>query len=282
MKKIVALFVLSWGLTKSQPCNIPNSSVYAFTVNGKSYEIVKVNMTWTAAAACAVSKGGKLAEVMSKQENDSLYHYAKNKAGINTASTTAPDGGGASYVWIGGNDIQNEGKWIWDGDGNLSGPQFWQGTYLGGSSVGGYYNAWGSVNGGEPDDFNDQDGLGLALTPWPYGNAGEWNDISINNQLYFIIEYSNPLSNSLDALYTSLNFKVIHGANAWIVFHGQNTLKIEVFSLDGKLIKEYSNLLGKDITKISFVDLGSSEGIYLLRTSFNDGSVRMNRVLLKN
>lgn len=281
MKKLVVLFFLILGMLKSQPCNIPNSSVYAFTVNGKSYEIVKVNMTWTAAAACAVSKGGKLAEVMSKQENDSLYHYAKNKAGIITASTTAPDGGGASYVWIGGNDIQNEGKWIWDGDGNLSGPQFWQGDFSG-NPVGGYYNAWGSVNGGEPDDYLDQDGLGLALTPWPFGNAGEWNDINTNNQLYFIIEYTNPLSLPNKPSSGSFDLKVIHDVNAWIILHDRNTVKIGVFSLEGKLIKEYSNPLGKDLTKIPYVDLGFKEGMYLLRTAFSDGSVKMNRVLLKN
>ena len=31
--------------------------------------------------------------------------------------------------------------------------------------------------------------MGLAITNWPFGKAGEWNDVNINNELYFIIEY---------------------------------------------------------------------------------------------
>ena len=47
------------------------------------------------------------------------------------------------------------------------------------------YNNWGY----EPDDYlGQQDGLGLALTDWPLGYAGEWNDLNVANSLYFIVE----------------------------------------------------------------------------------------------
>lgn len=279
MRKIFIFFLFITHLMRSQPCNIPNSSVYAFTVNGKSYEIVKVNMTWTAAAACAVSKGGKLAEVLSKQENDSLYHYAKNKAGINTGSTTAPDGGGASYIWIGGNDIQNEGKWIWDGDGNLSGPQFWQGDYLNGNPVGGYFNAWGSVNGGEPDNSLEQDGLGLALTPWPYGLAGEWNDISLNNQLYFIIEYTTPLSVPNTLSQENYHIKVVPDGEAWVITYHQQANKLEAFSIEGKLISVYPLMPDNKSLRIPYADLGKAGTLYLLKVTFHDGNVVTHRLI---
>ncbi|RME17397.1 MAG: C-type lectin domain-containing protein, partial [Bacteroidetes bacterium] len=212
-------------------CNVPVNSVYGFTTNGISYELIKMNMTWTAAAACAVQRGGKLAEIMSKQQNDSVFHYVKNKSGINLSSTQAPDGGGASYVWIGGNDKQQEGVWIWDGDGNLTGPQFWQGTFQNGYAVGGYYVNWGSVNGGEPDDFSNQDALGLSLTPWPFGNAGEWNDISENNTLYFVIQYpSNPTgihrltnSNGYEAIFIPME-------NQLILKNAQNIIHVTLFT----------------------------------------------------
>ena len=76
-----------------------------------------------------------------------------------------------------------EGKWEWIGE-NGEATQFWQGTAFG-SVVGGLYNNWGN----EPDDYmGQQDGLGLALTNWPMGFAGEWNDLNVENLLYFIVE----------------------------------------------------------------------------------------------
>ncbi|MFP3802486.1 hypothetical protein, partial [Paraburkholderia sp. SIMBA_027] len=69
------------------------------------------------------------------------------------------------------------------------GPQFWQGDFTG-SSVGGLYENWG----GEPDNYNsNQNALGLALTDWIYGDAGEWNDLFQGNLLYFVIEYDSIL-----------------------------------------------------------------------------------------
>lgn len=76
-----------------------------------------------------------------------------------------------------------EGKWEWIGESGEA-TQFCKGTVFG-SVVGGLYNNWGN----EPDDYlGQQDGLALALTSWPLGSAGEWNDLNIENPLYFIIE----------------------------------------------------------------------------------------------
>ena len=64
-----------------------------------------------------------------------------NFAGIVSSNTIAPDGGGASYLWIGGNDITTEGKWVWDGDNTAPSTQFWQAT-ASGSPAGGLYTNW--------------------------------------------------------------------------------------------------------------------------------------------
>lgn len=259
-----------FGILKAQiSCSsIPPSAVYAFTTNGIAYEIIKVNMTWTAAAACAVQRGGKLAEILSKQQNDSLFYYAKNKAGITLSLTVANDGGPASYVWIGGNDIQTEGNWIWDGDGNLTGPQFWQGDYLNGNPVGGYYNAWGSVNGGEPDNYINQDGLGLALSSWPYGNAGEWNDISTTNGIYFIVQYPGNVTNlNTFASGPTNNFLLTINDNILLLRNLQNVKKISILSVDGKILMEKIYDTAQENASIDVSELKS--GVYLIMLADN-------------
>ncbi len=158
---------------------------YSFTYNETEYEVILEKMSWKEAAAYAKEQGGYLAEINSQEEQNTLYTELSKNAGITLTRTTASDGGGASYVWIGGNDINAEGEWKWDGNDDGSGAQFWAGL-ADGSVVGGLYNNWGD----EPDDFNDnQDGLGLALTDWPLGTAGQWNDLRDSNRLYFLIEY---------------------------------------------------------------------------------------------
>ena len=67
-------------------------------------------------------------------------------AGINTNNTIAPDGGGAAYVWIGGNNITDEGTWVWDGNNDGEGIQFWEGDYNG-TPVDDLYNNWGGRAG---------------------------------------------------------------------------------------------------------------------------------------
>lgn len=260
-------------LFNAQTCNIPSGSTFAFQVNGKNYEIVKVNKTWTEAAACAVERGGKLAEILSQQENDSLFHYALNLAGINASNTIAPDGGGAAYLWIGGNDLQTEGTWIWDGDGDLSGPQFWQGIYINGTPVGGYFNAWGSLNGGEPDDFNDQDGLGLALTSWPFGNAGEWNDINVNNSLYFIIEYPANTTGLAPEYPAAMPVLVITQAPGGL--HGTASAglrRVRFTTLEGKLLTSLEIRLAENGSFFIPADLlPIRNALIILSAEFEDG-----------
>lgn len=192
IKKLAFLFltIFSAGSAFAQ-CSISSNNIYAFTIQGKNYEVIKQKLNWTTAAACAVSRNGFLAEITSQLEQDSVYYFV-NQAGITASQTVAPDGGGASYLWLGGNDIASEGSWVWDGDNQGSTSPFWQGK-ANGMPVNGAFTNWGN----EPDDFNNnQDGLGLAITNWPLGVAGQWNDISTANQLYFVIEY--PITTELN------------------------------------------------------------------------------------
>ncbi len=163
-----------------------SSLVTSVSLNGKDYEIVQTNMNWINAADFASSRGGYLAEINGADEQDAIFGALRN-AGIDNRNTVAPDGGGASYIWLGGNDLATEGEWIWDGDNDDDGMQFWMGSFNG-TPVDDLYNNWSP--GAEPDNFGTgQNVLAIALTDWPFGSAGQWNDIFRTNELYFIIEF---------------------------------------------------------------------------------------------
>ncbi len=180
----------AWGETEDYTVNIVNAppacvadeaNVVMFVYNNKNYEIVKETKNWVDASACAVARGGRLTEINDQAEQDEIFLQLGN-ATLTNANTVAPDGGGGAYVWIGGNDLATEGDWIWDGDNDNVGNMFWQGDATG---VGFGFTNWGN----EPDDFGGQDGLGLSLDGWPLGVAGQWNDVAVTNELYYVIEY---------------------------------------------------------------------------------------------
>lgn len=157
---------------------------YTFQALGQEYIVVKERMNWSDAAAYAVEQGGYLMEITNQAEEEAVFEEVVSNAGIATDLTVAPDGGMASYVWLGGNDLSSEGDWIWDGDNDGSGIQFWKGDASGEAQNDRYTN-WGN----EPDDYGNQDALGWAITDWPLGTAGQWNDIKASNTLYFVIEF---------------------------------------------------------------------------------------------
>ena len=66
--------------------------------------------------------------------------------------TTASDGGGSKYVWLGASDGITEGQWL-------------------GISTSFSYTNWGSGSLDQPDNFNNQDGLALGMENWPSGST---------------------------------------------------------------------------------------------------------------
>jgi Secretion system C-terminal sorting domain/Lectin C-type domain len=188
-KTLLLGFIFSTSNTLFGQC-ADTTNIYSFVYNGKIYELVKENKSWADASSCAVERGGILAEINDSLEQAAVFSELNLNAGIVLSSTIAADGGNGSYVWIGGNDLAVEGEWIWDGDNDNNGAQFWQGT-ASGNSVGGLFSNWGN----EPDDFGSgQDGLGFALTNWPLGVAGQWNDVDDSNNLYYLIELPSFLN----------------------------------------------------------------------------------------
>jgi len=185
-------------------------NIYTFNYDGKTYEVIKELKNWTNAAACAVERGGYLVEIGDVNEQNAMFDAVLNGAGVPNNYVVVNDGGGVAYVWIGATDKFTEGTWIWDGNNDGNGANFWIGqgaAGLGnGQPVGGLYNNWGGTAAGliqEPDNFNgNQDGGAMALRGWPGGTgalgiAGEWNDINLSNSIYFIVElFSTGMSKS--------------------------------------------------------------------------------------
>jgi hypothetical protein len=174
---------------------------FAFEYNGHSYLIVQQERTWQSAAMDAVSRQvagmpGYLTIIESAAENKTIFDQLIANIPIREyANTQAPDGGNGYFVWIAANDLAVEGKWIWDGEGDGVGQQFYQGLgNAGGGSVGGFYNNWGTFNGGpwEPDNGAGglQDAGGIALANYPRGLASQWNDVRADNTLYYVVEFN--------------------------------------------------------------------------------------------
>jgi len=221
---LILIILLEPGKINAQ-CATPDD-IYIFSLGDQNYGIVKIKMLWEEAALCAQELNGFLVQIETQEEQDAIYS-AIISSGISPTYSPVPDGGGTSYIWIGATDKNDEGTWLWDGDNNNTGTNFWIGEGAAGAGTGSAvensFINWGGKSAGlimEPDNYSEQDAAAIALTGWPYGTtvlgaAGEWNDIDITNDIYFIVElfsvgmdekinstgpllYPNPSKNSLE------------------------------------------------------------------------------------
>lgn len=252
-----------------------NDNIYAFEFGPKSYEIIKENKNWSSAAACAVERGGYLAEINSSLEQSAILSALISAAEIDVSNTVAPDGGNASYVWIGGNDIASEGDWFWDGDNDGTGIQFWEGK-ADGSAVDGNYNNWGN----EPDDFGSgQDGLGLALTDWPLGSRGQWNDVQTSNTLYYVVEFDHTsaivdpaIRNNIDVFPNPMSQQLsIQNKNIDV-----DIKQVVVLNMLGQSVSSYP-IEGKQSKDMDVSHL--SQGVYFVKVELEDGLFFVEKII---
>jgi len=261
---------------------------FNFTLSGKKYKLVKTMKTWVDAAAWAVQDGGYLVEINSSAEQMGIWN-AIAASGVSTTYTVVNDGGGIAYIWIGATDKNTEGTWIWDGDNDGQGTNFYtgQGAWGNGSGavVNGLYNSWGGANTGsnnEPDNYaNIQDAAGIGLDAWPSagsGNlAGEWNDISMFNQLYFIVEYEPVGFNDVLLKAPNYSFMVQQSSTKEIkIITSSPIQRLEVFDMTGKRVH-----IAIDITVngLTISNLPSS-GVYFIRAYYTDAVIRSKKVLI--
>ncbi len=300
MKRVIVLlafgFFAALTLVQGQNCAKPDN-IYTFLIQGKKYEVVKEMKTWEMAARCAVERGGYLVQINSRQEQDSVFRAVIQGAGILVNYKTVSDGGGVAYVWIGATDRVSEGTWIWDGNTSGTGTPFWSGKGAGGGGGGKYvndlYNNWGGASTAsgirlEPDDFNSiQDGAAMALAAWPAGSgsrgsAGEWNDLSMANTLYFIIEYDQA-SSSVPATDGSVQINIFpNPANQLVKITTGSTLApihtIRLFNILGSTVYEKSSIGTSDYT----VNLDQYQtGAYFIQVVLENGQTVRKKIMIR-
>jgi len=268
---LTIIFLMSNYLALGQCAN--TSNIYSFVYNGRTYEVIKENKNWVDAASCAVERGGILTEINDVAEQNAIYTELNTNAGITVNNTVAPDGGGGSYVWIGGNDLSIEGNWVWDGNNDNNSTQFWMGTSTG-NPVGGLYNNWGN----EPDDFGGQDALGLSLNGWPLGSAGQWNDVDHTNTLYYVVEHPTVLSTGdID-----FNNKIKLFPNPVVDFvtvetNGIDVREIVILNSLGQTLRTINMRGNLTSEKIDLSYLKS--GIYFIRISSKNGKSTIKKII---
>jgi hypothetical protein len=250
------------------------SNIYSFTHNGRNYEIVRELKTWANAAACAVERGGTLVEINDESEQLAV-HNAIASAGVSTAYTSIANGGGIAYVWIGASDQLNEDKWMWDGNNDNNGSNFWTGQgdagAGNGSSVDGLYHNWGGKSTSmvqEPDNFGSgQHHAAIALTGWPSGTnflgiAGEWNDIIGSSLLYFTIEKNSNVGINEVKNHSEINVYPNPCSDKIVIESDKNLygINFRIYDIAGKLVKQD---IFKEKNEIITVNL--NKGIYILQ-----------------
>ncbi len=128
--------------------------------NGHSYALT-TPMTWNDAQNKAVEWGGYLATVNDAAENTWI-----------TDNLVVPSG---THCFVGGNDIDAEGTWVWVEDGG----NFWNGDFNG-SVVPSMYANW--AVGTEPNDTGGNEDACEIRTD------GFWNDISVTTERPGVVE----------------------------------------------------------------------------------------------
>ncbi len=117
--------------------------------NGHMYKLTEP-LSWFDGRTRADSLGVYMVTVNDERENQWIRHTF----GVLDKS-----------IYIGANDIDEEGRWVWQENGT----QFWSGV-ADGSAVNGRYSNW---NSNEPNNYNDHEDCGMM-----YGSSGKWNDLS--------------------------------------------------------------------------------------------------------
>lgn len=127
--------------------------------NGHYYYLLDAS-TWMDAENQAKAFGGHLVTINNSAEDSFVFNNFKSLGGVNR------------NLWIGFNDLQSEGSWVW----------------ASGEAV--TYTHWYS---GEPNNYNEEDCGMFFPAGDTYGRDGTWNDAQGAAFLYGVIELNYPV-----------------------------------------------------------------------------------------
>ncbi|XP_062841326.1 perlucin-like protein [Trichomycterus rosablanca] len=125
----------------------------------KCYFFSTNNLNWTPSRDTCVEKGGHLVIITSQAEQDFLASQIKD------------------LHWMGLNDLETEGKWMWVNNKTLdeTGVKFW-------------YKRTDHVS--EPDNWREEDpsGENCACMGHLFGAVGDWFDVTCRRKQKYICE----------------------------------------------------------------------------------------------
>jgi streptogramin lyase len=152
------ILVASLAVTVGAPPRASAQVIQTAMFNGTTYHLLAENR-WDQSEAQSIALGGHLVTVNSAAENDFVFSTFAS-----TANALAPTG--TRSLWIGLNDIQVEGTFVW----------------VSGQPV--TYTNWilGEPNGGGPPE-QDYAGIFIGGPNWPPAQFGGWHDIIAGLQL---------------------------------------------------------------------------------------------------
>jgi len=269
---LVIIFIL--GTYKCYTQCADSSNIYSFEYNGHTYNVVKENRTWINASSCAVSLNGYLAEINDVDEQNAIFTELTDNAGINISNTENQFG--TASVWIGGSDSVEEGNWIWDGDNDGNGQQFWSGG-PNGTPIGGQYTNWGT-SPPEPDNSGGQDHLTIIIKPSAI-NYSKWNDLVSSNSIYYLIEYNTILS-SVSHQELKENIRIFPNPFSDRLsienFNSEKIEKVEIYNNIGEKLKlfRFDGMIAINID-VSELD----KNLYYVLVFFMNGEVTHNKVI---
>jgi hypothetical protein len=163
------------------------------------YVILSNQMTWNEANQSAIDSFSSRGELISNahlvaindvSEQISIAEWLQTVYSQNIESfPIVPDGGGVSYAWLGGSDALSEGNFTWTSNESFEFQNWGNGAM---------FSSNPSFDS-EPDNYNNQDSLAIALQAYPFGATGsngygavsQWNDIDSSNQISSVFEF-NP------------------------------------------------------------------------------------------
>jgi hypothetical protein len=133
------------------------------------------------ALARCEAQGMKLAWLEDAEENEAVV--------LRITELELADGAGELLTQIGASDGEDDGEWLWVGNGAaLDGFQFWEGTSADddGEAVAGAYQNWAD---GEPNDQDDEEDCGVvSVLGSENRDPGQWDDRNCDEEFAFVCE----------------------------------------------------------------------------------------------